>query len=71
MILYPNPATDSIYFPVDVKFEQKMISIMTLDFKIVKRASLSEENAVIDISDLKAGTYYILSDQGVFKFIKA
>ena len=71
VILYPNPATDSIYFPVNLKFEQEMISIVTLDFKIVKRVSVAEGNAVIDISDLKAGIYYILSDQGVFKFIKA
>lgn len=63
---YPNPVNDKIYFRNDVQTDSyKVLSVTGALIREVDGTSRS-----IDISDLKAGLYFIATDDSVGKFVK-
>lgn len=63
---YPNPVNDKIYFNNDVQTDSyKVLSVTGALIREVDGSSRS-----IDVSDLKAGLYFIATDDSVGKFVK-
>lgn len=59
---YPNPATDFIYVEsISKTQDNNIMEIMNLHGQTVKRAEISELKQSIDISELKAGIYFVRS----------
>ncbi|MFH2140959.1 MAG: DNRLRE domain-containing protein [Bacteroidota bacterium] len=56
--LYPNPASDLVYFKTDNIDNLASIQIFDLNFRLVKNITMSS-NSMIDVSNLTQGVYYI------------
>ncbi|MCD4732106.1 MAG: T9SS type A sorting domain-containing protein, partial [Bacteroidales bacterium] len=57
---YPNPATDFIYVETISKSkDNNTLEIMNLHGQIVKRAEIADLKQSVDISELKAGIYFV------------
>ncbi len=64
--VYPNPATDVVYFGSDVETES--YKVMSVSGALVKEVAGSEKS--IDVADLAPGLYLIVTDQGTARLIK-
>jgi hypothetical protein len=72
--IYPNPTNDFVSIQVPKNFENNQVEILDLSGKILFSKTLSE-SAVLDLSLLSAGTYFIriIQDQqvlGINRIIK-
>ena len=72
--IYPNPTNDFVTIQVPNNFENKQVEIQDLSGKILFSKTLSE-SALLDLSHLSAGTYFIriIQDQqvlGINRIIK-
>ncbi|HEY0090973.1 MAG TPA: T9SS type A sorting domain-containing protein, partial [Flavobacterium sp.] len=57
--LYPNPAKDVLYLKADESNQFKSVRIFNIMGQLVLAISGSATNSEIDVSDLKAGNYFI------------
>jgi predicted outer membrane repeat protein len=63
-MIYPNPATENVTIASSEKFDE--ISIVTIDGKVLQRIVPTEITATMEVSTLRAGTYFIIGvAQGV------
>lgn len=71
--MYPNPATDKVYLKGD-KSELQTIEIYDIFGKnvtsIINTDGLKDNNAVLDVSNLVNGTYYVKTKTTVHKLSK-
>ncbi|MCF8408479.1 MAG: T9SS type A sorting domain-containing protein [Crocinitomicaceae bacterium] len=72
--IYPNPTNDFVTIQVPKNFENNQVEILDLSGKILFSKTLSE-SALLDLSHLSAGTYFIriIQDQqvlGINRIIK-
>lgn len=65
ILLYPNPAKDVLY--VNTELHIHRISILSANFQLINVVPPSEHNAIINLSSLPTGNYYlkIESSQGI------
>jgi hypothetical protein len=56
--IYPNPTNDFVTIQVPKNFENNQVEILDLSGKILFSKTLSE-SALLDLSHLYAGTYFI------------
>ena len=63
--VYPNPASETLYFPVEMIGSD--VSIYDYTGRAVKTAKL--ENSALDIKNLQKGMYLVKVDKAVTKLI--
>lgn len=69
--IFPNPAKNSITIELPASVGNTDISIINIIGKVVFRESISKQNNTINVSDLPAGFYSIVSNSGSATFIKS
>lgn len=57
--VYPNPATNNIYVEHSTTNEPVQVAIYSVSGRLVKQATLSSNERMIDVQDLANGMYYI------------
>lgn len=66
--LYPNPVRD--YFRIDGAKQGATIQILDLCGHVVYQSTMIEDNQLIEVGQLLAGTYIVRVDHHIIKFIK-
>ncbi len=66
--IYPNPTSDKFY--IESKFFADEIKILNLAGEILYRSTLNTEKIEIDISNLPAGVYFVITKGKIGKVVK-
>ncbi len=66
--IYPNPTADK--FSIESKFFADEIKILNLAGEVLYRETLSAEKTEIDISNLPAGVYFVITKGKIGKVVK-
>lgn len=63
--IYPNPTTDV----VTINSEVQQVDILDASMRMVRTVRISSTSKTFDVSDLKAGLYFLRSENGVGRLI--
>jgi hypothetical protein len=66
--IYPNPTADFIQID-QISNTTKHIDLLDVNGRLMNRFTLKENSLVIDLSDLKSGTYFMGSNEAGFRSI--
>lgn len=59
IVVYPNPGTGNVYIKFAVPQINTLISVFSLDGKLVQKTTFSGSKALIDLNTADTGTYFI------------
>jgi hypothetical protein len=67
----PNPSTELITISIfNVEDSKKTCYIFDASGRVMKELTLTESNSIVDISELKAGIYFVRIGNSEQKFVK-
>ena len=71
MSISPNPANEKIWCNINASFQNAILSITSLDGRIVFQTSKVAQNSFeLDVSQLAAGAYLLVIDSDSGKWVK-
>lgn len=70
VILYPNPAGDQLHLVFSANSLPEKVDIVDVCGRIVMSQSVVDDTTVVNVDNLKAGVYFVKTDNLVKKFIK-